>query len=87
MSFQAMAKAVEIKLPSHEKFVLIMLANYADENGKCWPSITTISRETGISTASVKRAIKKLCDRGIISRQRQNRGNIKSHNIYRLEWS
>ena len=39
MSFQAMAAAIPLRLPTNDKFVLLMLANYADENGKCWPSI------------------------------------------------
>ena len=87
MSFQAMAKAVEIKLPTKEKFVLIMLANYADESGKCWPAVQTLANDTGLSTATVKRALKSLIDRGIVSRAQRRKGNIKTSSIYSLEWS
>lgn len=86
MSFQAMAKAVEIKLPSQEKYVLIMLANYADESGKCWPSVQTLANDTGLSTATVKRVLKKLTDRGVLSRAQRRKGGMKTSNLYALNW-
>jgi DNA-binding MarR family transcriptional regulator len=86
MSFQAMAKAVEIKLPTQEKFVLIMLANYADESGKCWPSVQTLATNTGLSTATVKRALKKLIARGLLSREQRRKGNLKTSSLYSLNW-
>lgn len=86
MSFQAMAKAVEIKLPTHEKFVLIMLANYANEQGKCWPSVATLSGDTGLSLAAVKKALKKLVERGLISRQSQSKGGRKTSSMYSFQW-
>lgn len=86
MSFQAMAWATKIKLPTYEKFVLIMLSNYADEDGKCWPSIETLCNETGLSRPTVKRVLNKLAERGIIKKVRRTKGNLQTSNFYLLEW-
>jgi hypothetical protein len=38
MSFNAVAKAVEILLSGNLKLVFILMANYADEKDCCYPS-------------------------------------------------
>jgi DNA-binding IclR family transcriptional regulator len=86
MSFQAMAKAVEIKLPTQEKFVLIMLANYADESGKCWPSVETLCQDTGMSRAAVHKALAKLTKRGLLSRAKRFKNNLQTTSVYSLKW-
>lgn len=86
MSFQAMAWATKIKLPANEKFVLIMLSNYADEDGKCWPSIETLCLETSLSRPTVKRVLRRLSDRGIITKVKRSKGNLQTSNFYLLEW-
>jgi hypothetical protein len=57
MSFQAMADVIKLRLPTNEKFILLMLANYADQDGKCWPSIARLAADTGLHESSVKRAL------------------------------
>ena len=85
MSFQAMTWAVKTKLSTHEKFVLIMMANYADSNGRCWPSLNTLSRDTGVSKSTVQRAIKSLAKQGLIKiESRTYRGRTIS-NAYKLK--
>jgi AraC-like DNA-binding protein len=86
MSFQAMAWATKIKLPTHEKFVLIMLSNYADEHGKCWPSIETLCNETGMSRPTVKRALRKLVERKLLIKAKRVKGHLQTSNLYVLEW-
>ena len=72
MSFQAMAAVVPLRLPTNEKFVLLMLANYADQDGKCWPSIGRLASDTGLCESSVRNAIKTLRDySGFIAVQRR----------------
>ena len=67
MSFQAMAEVVKLRLPTNEKFVLLMLANYADQDGRCWPSIARLAADTGLCESSVKNALRSLRDyRGLI---------------------
>lgn len=85
MSFQAMTWAVKAKLPTGEKIVLLMMANYADADGKCWPSLTTLSRDTGLSKSTVQRAIKSLVKQGLVKTEaRTYRGRTIS-NVYKLK--
>jgi hypothetical protein len=53
MSIQAVAWAISQKVGSPTgKVLLICLANYADEHGICWPSQSTIAKETELSERS-----------------------------------
>ena len=85
MSFQAMAWAINQKLPTNEKFVLIMIANYANDRGFCWPSIKTLSDNTGLSRSSVKRIIGKLIKDNVIEVKPRKlaMGNFTS-NMYKI---
>jgi len=51
-----------------EKLVLLALCDRANKkNNMCWPSHKDISKRTGLSNKTVRRAIKTLCELGIIS--------------------
>lgn len=86
MSFQAMAWAVkQTPAGTKEKFVLLMLANYAsNENGDCHPSINEISDATMLSKDSVIRALKSLEDDGLISVEKKRVGRVNLPNTYTL---
>lgn len=45
-----------------QRFVLLILADMADEYGLCWPSKATVAERTGFSTATVKRSMRELAD-------------------------
>lgn len=45
---------------STDKLVLLVLANYASEMGRCWPSIATLCEKTELSTRAVNNCIKRL---------------------------
>jgi helix-turn-helix protein len=77
MSFQLMAWAAEQQTGSPtEKAVLLALANRANhDTGKCCPSVERIARETEFGTTAVKRALKSLCDKGIVSRRKTKRND------------
>lgn len=85
MSFQAMGWATALKLPTRDKFVLIMMANYADENGKCWPSMNRLCDDTGMGKDSIIRAIKALEENGILSVERRMVEGVNLPNIYHLQ--
>lgn len=42
------------------RFVLLALADRADEDGYCWPGITNIMDKTDLSRSSVKRSLRHL---------------------------
>jgi hypothetical protein len=89
MSWQATAWAVRQKVgPPARKLLLLVVANYADSQGVCWPSQKTLSEDTGMSLDTVQRQIKKLKDDGFISiaRPPKRRGQWQTF-IYQLDMS
>lgn len=55
-------------LPRTEKFVLLALADNANDEGVCWPSIATLCKKTCTSEREVQRAIAALDKSGQLSR-------------------
>ena len=67
------------------RFVLLVLCNYADENGRCYPSRQTIARKTSMSVRSVQNQLNWLSDNGYLKWENQhNDGNQQSSNIYKI---
>ncbi|MGZ6879057.1 MAG: helix-turn-helix domain-containing protein [Mycobacteriaceae bacterium] len=72
MSWSALAWATDSDVGSSAaKFILILLANKADENYSCYPSIRTLMAESNSGRSTVLRALKDLETRGFISRRPQ----------------
>lgn len=85
MSFQAMAWAVEQKLPTREKFVLLMLANRTNhDTGRCDPSHRRLAEDCGMSASTVKRAIQQLEEDGYLVIENRAFNAVKLPNQYRL---
>jgi hypothetical protein len=80
LSTLIMAACWPIDIPSTQKFVLISLADNANDNGICWPSIPTICRRTSLHRATVLRAISWLTEHGYIAVNRET----GRHNSYRI---
>lgn len=67
MSFQAMAWAVtQPEITPTSKLILIILANYADEQCSCFPSREHIAMLANCDERTVRRSIKQLQDQGLI---------------------
>lgn len=69
MSYRALNWAWEADLPMAQKFVLVALADMADEKETCYPGQERLAKMTGTSVSTVRRAVKTLEDSGAISRQ------------------
>jgi DNA-binding transcriptional ArsR family regulator len=70
-----MALVWETNVPAGEKLVLLALADCADDDGVCWPSVGTLARKTGQSQRTVQGALKALERAGHLTRdQRIGRG-------------
>jgi len=65
----------------YEKMVWIVIKKYLMRHDTCWPGISTIADNARCGDSSVKKAIKSLEERGIITKDKQS--NRKS-NIYRI---
>ncbi|ARG55691.1 helix-turn-helix domain-containing protein [Mycobacterium kansasii] len=72
MSWEALAWAKDLDI-AHPvaKFILVLLANKADENFSCYPSIRTLMAESGAGRSTILRALSHLETRGFMSRRPQ----------------
>ena len=84
MSFQAMAWAVKQIAPTKSKFTLLILANYADDQNKAWPSLATLSRDTGIKRSTLIESLNKLVELSLISKVKRFKGSLRTSNAYVL---
>jgi len=87
MSFQAMTWAVTQPLPPYEKLTILMLANYANAEGVCWPSIRRLCIDTGMSRATICKCLLGLEKKKLIARKRRLRKSGNQSTMYRLDLS
>lgn len=67
MPLIAKAARVDVKrISPTQKFVLMMLAEYADAEGRCFPSVETLAADTGFSDRAVQKAIRGLVAAGFL---------------------
>lgn len=86
MSNEAITWAFKQELPMNEKFVLVSLADYADENYSCFPSRKKTAERVGCSPRTVTTLIAKLSQRGLIEIQERTRdGGLQASNRYVLK--
>lgn len=72
MSTSVMALCWPLQMPPTPKAVLISLADNANDQGHCWPSIPTICERTCFGERTVHGAIKWLEDHGVLRADRSN---------------
>lgn len=83
MAFRLIPLVWNLKLEPSEKFVLMKLADNANDEGThCFPSIRRMAYETGYSTRTIGRIIASLTAKGIVSIL--ERGNQVRPNHYEL---
>jgi hypothetical protein len=76
MSIQAMAWAKRQKCGNPSmKAVLLAIADYADENGKAWPSQTRLAEDTELDKRTIRRALLSLEDKGYLRREEYTRSD------------
>jgi hypothetical protein len=85
MSSRALAWAWMQEIKYQMKFILIALADRADEFGICWPGLKWIHAKTGMSIGAVQSNIRKLAEAGLleVTNRKRNDGSLTS-NLYRL---
>ena len=71
MSIECLNQALKIKgLTPTKKFILVILGNYADEKGTCYPSYRHLADMIGLKdTKGVQRAIKEFEEKGYLTIQ------------------
>lgn len=77
--------AWQLRLKPTIKFVLMALADAADDEGHCWPSVPTLAHKTCMDERSVQRILKVLKDSNFIEVQARYRNDgSPTSNKYRL---
>jgi hypothetical protein len=66
-----------------ERFVLLALADYANDEGECWPSIGGVARKTCLTDRGVRKIIRRLKDTGWL--EIEEGGGRKNCNLYRIK--
>jgi DNA-binding transcriptional MocR family regulator len=69
--------------------VLGCLSAFADRDGKCWPSIETLVRMSGMSRATIRRSLKILERFGVLSQQRRTKAGhekLNDTNVYLIAY-
>ncbi|OOF25088.1 hypothetical protein BZJ19_10125 [Salinivibrio proteolyticus] len=71
------------------KLIMLCLADYANDDGLCWPSIDAVARKCSVSKSTVKAQIKRLIERGYVSAKRRKRTTEEGRktndtNLYQL---
>src|SRR5262249_38352716 len=67
------------------KLVLVTLADHADADGKCWPSLRTIAARTELSRDTILRSVRLLESKGFLRVVHRHNGRSLSSNMYYLD--
>jgi hypothetical protein len=85
VSNEALGWAFKQDLPTSAKFVLVVLADHADENASCFPSQKKIARMTGMGERSVRRWLEWLEEQNVVTRSsRYGENGRRTTDRYRL---
>lgn len=85
MSLMMMDQAFKVKVGNPaRKLVLIKLADNANDDGECWPSIGYIARECEIGVSTVRAHIRALADAGFLTIKHRRNGELNQSNLYQL---
>jgi len=77
----------EMKLKPVAKLVLLTLADHANDEGECYPSLSTIARKTGLSRSTVCEHLNRFATAGILRREAKSSKKGTTHyqiNVYYL---
>lgn len=69
MSITLMSAVWKIELPASEKLVLLALADCANDEGGCWPSMATLTKKCSKGERTVQAAIQALVKGGHLTRE------------------
>jgi len=93
MSFKSVTAVIHsyergVELSHQELAVLVAIANYADDDGYCWPSRRLLQQISRMKSATLDRWIAHLCERGILTKHARVRENgSRSTNGYQINMS
>lgn len=68
MSIRVMSAVWELDLPDSEKLIALALADWCDDDGKCWPSVAQIAAKSSKSVRTVQGTLSSLEGKGLLQR-------------------
>jgi len=71
VSLEAITWAFRQSLTPSEKLVLLTLADYADDENKCWPKQETLATRTGLKRPTIALKMKSLESAGLLTRTKR----------------
>ena len=80
MALEHIARVRDLELLPLQKLLLYALASRANHAGRCWPSISRVCRDTGLSRRTVQIHLGHLTTSGALVRE----GRRGRSNVYRL---
>lgn len=80
MSITLMGRVYAKDVEPHEQRVLLVLADHANEDGYCWPSLGLIAWKLGLAVKTVRRTMRSLEERGAVERHER----LGKSNAYRV---
>lgn len=85
MSFNVSKWAWQQQLSANTKYVLLALADYADESGVCFPSQRRLADKCGLSRSTINVHLQQLVQKKLISIEHQyNQAGYRKASLYRL---
>lgn len=80
-----MSKVWDLDLKSTDKFVLIALADHANDDGECYPSLANIQKKVGLSKQGLLNIINRLIELKVLSKETRDRDNgSHTSNLYKI---
>jgi hypothetical protein len=64
-----MTRVWDLELPDSDKLVLLALADSANDEGHCWPSVASLVSKCSKSERTIQGSIKRLVDEGLLLRR------------------
>lgn len=71
-------------LDPQTQVLFLWICSYADEAGVCFPSITKLAEDCGISKRTVDSRLRKLCELGVLEVTNRAVNNLQTSNEYQI---
>jgi hypothetical protein len=85
MSIKVIELALDADIPTTQRFVLVVLAKYANDMGRrIFPAISTVAEKTGLSTRAVQGAMRALTNIGVLQLVRESIGGRGHTSVYAI---
>lgn len=73
------------RLQGSEKLLYIALLNRANAKGECWPSLSTLTKEVGVSNRTIMRKLDDLEKKGLVKKTRRAKEAVgQISNLYQV---